>query len=245
MVSCRMRMRLPTLLALSVILTQDVYVLADGLVDESGHVNGAHTDLALTPEQKGQLERGQRKIRLTAQQRNLLHHLPGADKVFELSVLPSTTMTCTCELANDAVQVAPWKIEVSNALLGRHLEAEIKENERIWRAEEIKRFKAEHTYRGSKELQLCAKAEQIPFDRPAEAIPIYEEALKINPHLSSAKSKLAEAWNNLGGNKEARGELNEALKCFQNSLQFEKDDFVNGNLTRVRAKLRKLENVKR
>lgn len=232
------------MLAMSVLLTQDVHVLADGLVDESGHVIGDHTDLVLTPEQKGELGRGQQKIRLTEQQRNILHHLRGADKVFELSVLPSNTMTCTCELANVAVQVAPGKIEVSNDLLGRDLESEIKERERILRAEEDKKFKAEHTYRGSKELLLCAKAEQISFDKPGDAIPIYEEALKINPHLSWAKLKLAEAWNNLGAAKERQGDLKEALKCFQSSLRIEKSDFVKGNLASVRNKLRKLENLK-
>lgn len=186
----------------------------DGLV-ANGHVNGAHTDLNLTPGQVASLVRGQKQIVLTAEQKKGL-----SKPVEKLLVFPSNTDTCTCELANVAVQVTPWTIEVANDLLGRDLAKEARENEARFRAEQAKKVAAENTHRGSKELALCEQANRCSFDNPVSAIALYEQALKINPHLSDAKIQLGCAWNNMGVQRERQGKFAEALSCFRKSLQF-------------------------
>lgn len=92
--------------------------LADGLI-YNGHGNGPRTLLTLTKDQTSGLAKGKDKITLTTNQHKTLAGLPNSAAVKELRILPVTTETCTCELANVAVRVNRGSIEVANELLGR------------------------------------------------------------------------------------------------------------------------------
>ena len=92
--------------------------LADGLIYK-GHVKGPRTLLTLTKDQISGLAKGKDKITLTTNQHKTLAGLPNSATVKELQILPVTTETCTCELANVAVRVNRGAIEVANDLFGR------------------------------------------------------------------------------------------------------------------------------
>lgn len=218
---------------------------ADGLTNGQGHINGPHTDLILTAEQQQQLKRGLSKIHLTDDQRRRLQHIGKGKNVTEISVLPADTQTCTCEIADVAIRVSPSTIEVADCFFGRDLKAEADIQWKRLKAQEEKEFKAEHTQRDSKEMQLYRKAEAIPFDKPGSAIPLLEEALKLNPHLTRAKDKLCQNWNNLGAFEESRGNLATAVTCFQNAVKYGTTDddkeLPKKNLQDALAKLQKLK----
>ncbi len=238
-----MKLIVPASSAFLLVLISNFPSWADGLVRD-GHVYGNHTDLILTDEQKGALKKGQAKIRLTAEQKILLKHLPKGVNVQEVSVLPKTSHTCTCELENVAVQVSPSKIEIADDLFGRDLAAEIKEEEKSRRELEDKELAKEHSSRGSKEFLLYEEASRLYYGNKTQlAIPKLEQALQINPRLNRAKRMLNEIWNNLGVDKEQKGNLKEAVTCLEKSLGYSTDSdsvlLARKNLARVRKKLGK------
>jgi hypothetical protein len=85
--------------------------------------------------QISELARKKTKITLTDGQRKALAHLPNAESVKELEVLPNTYVGCTCELINVAVRTDNDSIEVPNTLFGRDRE---KEYSRYLKAREVR-----------------------------------------------------------------------------------------------------------
>ncbi len=197
--------------------------LADGLAYK-GHVIGPHTDLTLTEEQASHLQSGQKTIVLTAEQKKLLGKLPQSAAVESLYIFPAETEICTCELSNVAVQVSANKIEVADSLLGRDLSREDQIRESFLKAEEDKRYAAQHIHRGSKELLLFDKARKSENDNDLEtAVSLYEQAIEINPAFRDAKHNLSFAASNLGIAKLEKGQAQDAISFFEKSLKLARE----------------------
>lgn len=176
--------------------------LADGLIYK-GHVNGPYTILTLSKEQVTTLKSGKTKIVLTPEQRKALIDIQNAASVRELLIVPVTTETCTCELANVAVRTGTNTIEVAEHLLGRDFAQQEKE-QALWRfrySEQEKAEKAEsnNLFRSAESrLNLNGVAERGPNSE--KAIGHFKSALQINPNYKWARRNLASTYSILAHN---------------------------------------------
>ena len=182
----------------ALLLLPAVPALADGLTS-NGHVQGEHATLTLTRDQIRELKSGGNKVTLTLAQRSVLADAIAIDAVNELHIHSNQEHTCTCELNNVGVLVAPDKIEVPFFLLNR---AEVMGNTSVWSDSNSRQRIGEEAEMNvphpSKEAELNKKGNDLLPTNPEQAIPFFEAALAANPNHKWAKQNLAMAYSELG-----------------------------------------------
>jgi hypothetical protein len=175
--------------------------VADGLTSH-GHISGPHTALRLSPAQIEALRHGT-AIELTPFQKKLMLQATGVSGVERLYVFPRSVETCTCELANVAIRTSRTSVEVADFLFGCVPESEDSLMSR-WQKRYHEQADAEKAEGEMKEppeqvkLHLMARKLQAA-GKDREAIPLLQQAIKIDPNYKWARRDLAAIYRSMAG----------------------------------------------
>ena len=193
---------------------------ADGLT-YNGHASSEHTTLQLTAEQVTGLKNN-RKLVLNSKQKRKMLQETGISSVHDLWVFPASAKTCTCELANVAVRVKNT-VEVPNFLYGRDL---YNSDTASWakRGDEKVAFlnKLKELKNPPEAVKLFLKAQELETsNKYKDAIPLFEEAIKLDRDLKWARRDLAGLLVQIGSD----AKLADKLSWYQKALSvIDKED---------------------
>lgn len=169
-------------------------VRADGLM-RGGHVNGPHTTLVLTKEQRAQLKKKKDRIILTPYQQLVMRASTGVVGVTKVLVLPKTTRTCTCELHDVAAQISFDKIEVANSQFGLDFDM-FRYNYPYWAKINEAKSAEDSIKSPSEEVRLRKAASTLEPNAVSRSSELLKKAIAINPDYTLARQLLALNYTN-------------------------------------------------